>query len=299
MKYIWRIGLILLLLLSFLLLVPSGAIVAYGEVVELPLDAKQGMEPLEEGFLAEWQYEDPSISVKIEKGRLYETNYVVAHVKVANASQLRTVMASNYYSPSTLSGETMARRTNAVLAINGDYFSSRNGAGYVARQGKVYRTKCDKAQFDILIIDKQGDLHILQNATNEELKTWENDVVNGFTFGPGLIGNGEVKRYTAADVTIDCAVEKSAQRMCLAQIGPLEYLCICSEGPEDPGSVGMTLDQFTDLVASFEGIQNAYNLDGGSSCHVVFDGKKINAPLNPKRRPLCDMIYFASAWEAE
>ncbi|MBR2612862.1 MAG: hypothetical protein IKC72_07315, partial [Clostridia bacterium] len=38
---------------------------------------------------------------------------------------------------------------------------------------------------------------------------------------------------------------------------PLEYLCIASEGPEDPGSVGMNLEQFSELVASFEGVQNA------------------------------------------
>ena len=87
--------------------------------------------------------------------------------------------------------------------------------------------------------------------------------------------------------------------MCLAQIGPLEYLCICSEGPEDKGSVGLTLDQFCDLVSSFEGIQNAYNLDGGSSSTMVFRDQKINSPNNPKRRPLCDIIYFASAYQPD
>lgn len=301
MKYIWRVGLILLLLLAMVVLVPSGAIVAYGEVVELPLDAKKGMEPLEEGFLSQWEYEDPSISVKIEKNRIYETNYLVARVKLNNASQIRTVMAASYYSPSTLLGETMARRTNAVLAINGDFFSSRNGEGYVARQGKVYRTKCDKEKFDVLIIDEMGDMHILEKPDNETLKNLDYTPINGFTFGPGLIINGEVKHYEKKSdyPGVDCAVEKSAQRMCLAQVGPLEYLCIASEGPEDPGSVGLTLPQFIELVASFEDIENAYNLDGGSSCHVVFDGKKINSPDNPKKRPLCDMIYFASAWEAE
>lgn len=300
MKYVLRLGLILILLLCVMLLVPSGAIVAYGEVVELPMDAKKGLKPMAENF-QEWEYEDPSISVKIEKGRIYETNYLVARVKLANASQIRTVMANGYYSPSTLGGETMARRTNAVLAINGDFFSSRNGWGYVARQGKVYRTRCEKEEFDILVIDEKGDLHILEKPDNETLKNLPFTAVNGFTFGPGLIINGEVRQYNTKEdyLAVDCAVEKCAQRMCLAQVGPLEYLCIGSEGPEDPGSVGLTLPQFVELVASFEGIQNAYNLDGGSSCHMVFNGKKINSPENPKKRPLCDMIYFASAWEAE
>lgn len=297
MKYIWRVGIVLLLLLCMLLLVPSGAIVAQAEVTEIPLNAKKGLKPLEEGYLSDWEYEDPSISVKIEKGRIYETDYVYARVKLHNASQLRTVMASNYYSPSTLMGTTMAKRTNAVLAINGDFFSSRNGHGYVARQGKVYRNACNSRIYDILVIDAQGDLHIIEKPDSDTMETWEDKAIQGFTFGPGLIVNGEVRRYHVEDFEFDCAPEKAAQRMCLAQVGPLEYLCICSEGPEDPGSVGLTLDQFTDLVASFEGIENAYNLDGGSSSTMVFKGDKVNSPNNPKRRPLCDMIYFATAWE--
>jgi exopolysaccharide biosynthesis protein len=87
--------------------------------------------------------------------------------------------------------------------------------------------------------------------------------------------------------------------MCLAQLGPLEYLCISSEGPEDPGSTGLTLEQFAELVASFEGVTNAYNLDGGSSSTMVFNRDKVNSPNNPKRRPLKDIIYFASAYQPD
>ncbi|MBR6753212.1 MAG: phosphodiester glycosidase family protein [Clostridia bacterium] len=295
LKYVWRVALVLMLLLGMLFLAPSGPMDVDGalaEVVEIPLTAKYGVKPLKSGY-TENGYEDPSISVTIERGRIYDTNYVVARVKLQNASQIRTAMAQSYYSPSTDMGTTIARRSNAVLAINGDFFSSRNNEGYVARQGKVYRTRCDNRVYDILIIDENGDLHIFEKPDNAAIEAFEGTPINGFTFGPGLIVNGEVRRH---DGDHFYAGSKPAQRMCLAQVGPLEYLCICSEGPEDPGSTGMTLDQFTDLVASFEGVQNAYNLDGGSSSTMVFQNQKINSPNNPKRRPLCDIIYFASAW---
>lgn len=295
MKKTLRVIAIALLLASLMVLVPSGAIVAQAEIVELALTDKAGLKLQDDGYLSDWEYEDPSISVKIETGRIYETNYMVARVKIANASQLRTMMASSYYSPSTLMGATMGKRANAALAINGDFFSSREGVGYVARQGKVYRTRCNGV-YDILIIDDKGDLHILKEATNDDIKAFEGTVINGFTFGPGLVINGE--RQTGY-VDNDNAALKSAQRMCLAQVGPLEYLCIVSEGPEDPGSVGMNLEQFSELVASFEGVQNAYNLDGGSSATMVFKNDKVNSPNNPKRRPLCDIIYFASAYQPE
>ncbi len=303
MKSIFRILAILLALACLLVLVPSGAIVAQAEIIEYKLTDKKGVALQKDGYdLENMTYEDPSISVKIETGRIYETNYMVARVKIANATQLRTAMSGSYRSPSTLLGATMARNVNAALAINGDYFSSRRNVGYMARMGKEYKNKCN-GTYDVLIIDNLGDLHILKapkkvdiDAFKTELLNNEREIINGFTFGPGLVINGEKQ---TGFVDMDNAALRSAQRMCLAQVGPLEYLCISSEGPEDPGSVGLNLEQFAELVYSFEGVINAYNLDGGSSATMVFNRNKVNAPNNPKKRPLNDIIYFASAWKPE
>ena len=302
MKSVLRLIAVLLMLASLLVLIPSGAIVAQAEILEYGLEVTKGLEPQADGYLSDWEYEDPSISVKIETGRIYDTNYMVAHVKLANATQMRSTMAGSYYSPSTASPITMAKRANAVLAINGDYFSARNGVGYTARMGKEYRNRCN-GTYDVLVIDDQGDLHILKAPTKEDVENLKatlaaegKSVMNGYTFGPGLVINGE--RQTGF-VNMDNAADKAAQRMCLAQIGPLEYLCIASEGPEDKGSVGLNLEQFSELVASFEGVQNAYNLDGGSSTTMYFRGDKVNSPNNPKRRHLNDIIYFASAYQPE
>lgn len=306
MKTTLRLIAIVLMLASLMLLVPSGVNVAEAEIIEYKLTDKKGVKLQNDGYLYEenakepYGYEDPSISVTIEKGRIYETNYVVARVKIANASQIRSMMASSYYKPSTLMGTSMAKTANAALAINGDYFPARNVKGYVARQGKEYRKKCN-GEYDVLIIDDKGDLHIIQSATNADIDAFEGTIVNGFTFGPALVIDGV--RQTGY-VDNDNAALKAAQRMCLAQVGPLEYLCIVSEGPEDPGSTGMNLEQFSELVASFEGVHTAYNLDGGSSATMVFKSKthnfdKINSPNNPKRRPLYDIIYFASAYQPD
>ena len=312
MKSILRLIAILLMLACLLVLVPSGAIVAQAEILQYDLTTKQIVPPQKDGFIEEWAYEDPSISVRIETGRIYDTNYMVARVKLANATQMRSTMAGNYYSPSTASAITMAKKANAVFAINGDYFSARNGVGYTARMGKEYRNRCN-GTYDVMVIDNLGDLHILKAPKKADMDVFKLDleaqgrsVINGYTFGPGLVINGE--RQTGF-VNMDNAADRAAQRMCLAQVGPLEYLCIASEGPEDKGSVGLNLEQFSELVASFEGVQNAYNLDGGSSTTMVFQkldpktGKrafdKVNFPNNPKRRNLNDIIYFASACQPE
>ena len=80
--------------------------------------------------------------------------------------------------------------------------------------------------------------------------------------------------------------------------GPLSYLIIATEGPENKGSTGLTMTEFAQLCHDL-GAQQAFNLDGGSSCTFAFNNQKINAPTNPKKRSVPDCIYFASAWKAE
>lgn len=303
MKHIIRVVAILLALVCLLVLVPSSTIVASAEIIEYDLKDKKGVELQKDGYdLENMTYEDPSITVKITTGRIYETNYMVAYVKVANATQVRSTMSGSYSTDDTIGGIAMAKATNAALAINGDFFSSRRNVGYTARMGKEYKNKCN-GTYDVMVIDDKGDLHILKAPTKQDMIDFKAQleadggaIINGYTFGPGLVINGEKQ---TGFVDMDNAADRAAQRMCLAQIGPLEYLCISSEGPEDPGSTGLNLEQFAELVASFEGVTNAYNLDGGSSSTMVFNRDKVNSPNNPKRRPLKDIIYFASAYQPE
>ena len=105
------------------------------------------------------------------------------------------------------------------------------------------------------------------------------------------------ERYTDLEKD-EAAPEKLAQRICIAQTGPLSYLCVATEGPENEGSMGLTLEQFADYVSAL-GCVNAYNLDGGSSSTVVLNNKKINSLSTRKVRPICDIIYFATSVPAE
>lgn len=303
MKHIIRVIAILLALACLLVLVPSSTIVASAEIIEYDLKDKKGVPLQKDGYdLENMTYEDPSITVKITTGRFEETNYMVAYVKVANATQVRSTMSGSYSTDDTIGGIAMAKATNAALAINGDFFSSRRNVGYTARMGREFKNKCN-GTYDVMVIDDKGDLHIIKAPTKEDMVAFKEQleadggsIINGYTFGPGLVINGEKQ---TGFVDMDNAADRAAQRMCLAQIGPLEYLCISSEGPEDPGSTGLTLEQFAELVASFEGVINAYNLDGGSSSTMVFNRDKVNSPNNPKRRPLKDIIYFASAYQPD
>lgn len=301
MKHIIRIAAILLMLACLMVLIPTS--VASAEIIEYDLKDEKGVPLQQDGYdLENMTYEDPSITVKITTGRYEETNYMVAYVKVTNPTQVRSTMSGRYSTDDTIGGIAMAKATNAALAINGDFFSSRRNVGYTARMGREFKNKCN-GTYDVMVLDDQGNMHIIVAPKKQDMIDFKaaleaegRSIINGYTFGPGLVINGEKQ---TGFVDMDNAADRAAQRMCLAQIGPLEYLCISSEGPEDPGSTGLTLEQFAELVASFEGVTNAYNLDGGSSSTMVFNRDKVNSPNNPKRRPLKDIIYFASAYQPD
>ncbi len=282
-----------LLLAAILLCMMCAGVIAEGTGLvsqELPVDLSPGKPPRADGYVGEWEYKDPSIEVKIETGRVNDCDYWVADIKIGHPSQLRTAPADTFESDMVMPALVIADRMNAVLAINGDYFNY-TGKGYVLRQGTLYRDRIDGKR-DILLIDEDGDFHFMRKVPKGKAVT-EIDgkkIINAFWFGPVLVENGEVNK----DYNFDqMAFWDPCQRMAIAQVGPLHYKVICC-GPPERGSTGMVMRDFAEFIKSL-GIDNAYNLDGGNSAALMFNGRKVNDPDNPKARELADIVYFASS----
>lgn len=299
---------LLCILAAFLLAGNAAADQAIAPTVE----EAASIEPRAEFYLEEEGkdyavgYLDPTLEIHITEGSWLDTNWMAARIKVAYPTQLRTFMAGGRYGKAqTEYVRVYAKRVNAVFAINDDWFNQRPNVGSVVRQGVSYRERC-KGNYDVLGIDDQGDFHLFPKATNEDIANFPGTLVNTFTFGPGIVIDGEPQEVT---VNLDMGAFAKAQRMGIGQIGPLEYICVCCEGPEDPGSKGLTIQQFGELVASFGDVKLFYNLDGGSSSTMSFKGltkrgeesffAKINARNNPKERVAGGCIYFVSAWHTE
>ena len=269
MKNVVRALLLLALLTALMFAVPSGALVdgalAEGAYPALSLEAEKGGAPLESGYDG-LSYHDDTITVTVEETRAYDTTILIARVTISDPSQIRTAMAGRYGSDTQTPGARLAKRVQAVFAVNGDYFNfSSNG-------------------YD------QGDFHIVEDATSEKLAAFEGTVINSFSFGPALVVDGEVVEGGFLD---DVAYDKPAQRMVVAQAGPLSYVCVATEGPENPGSVGLTIPQMAEFMGTLD-VQSAYNLDGGSSSTMVLNNEKINALSTHKVRSICDILYFAT-----
>lgn len=308
-KTLIRILAVVLVLLLLALLVPSATPLAIGEeaypvyspvVLEAqqvePIDyqAETPYAPVKANYLPDKTgYVDPSISVRVETMRAYNTTIQLTWVQVADASQLRAESTKPYPSKATARGDVLSKRVQAVLAINDDNFTHRK-EGFVARNGQVLRTNYSEL-YDTLIIDEKGDMHIIQSPTEAEINAFEGTIIHALSFGPGLVIDGEMVEMNLAK---EYTPHKLTQRIALCQMGPLSYLIVATEGPENKGSTGLNMADFQQLCYDL-GVQQAFNLDGGSSSTVVLNNKKINSLSTGKIRAIGGILYFVTAVPGE
>lgn len=270
----------------------------------LPIDFSGGFAPAADGYKDEWVYEDPTIRVSITyketkdyiKGyRGRNMGYWVVDVKIGDASQLRTAAAESFTTETTLPASDIADRVNAVIAFNGDYFA-RHNEGFAIRQGEVIRDKL-KGNRDVLLIDEDGNFHVSHLPKKGTLSDNVDGkkVINAFYFGPILVENGEVPKKLPNFTFL--RPDKYYARLALCQVGELHYKVIATTMEQDY-TLGIRLPDFAKLCQS-EGAQIAYNLDGGLSTTIYFNGQRVNEQKRVNFRSIPDIFYFASAWNGE
>lgn len=242
-----------------------------------------------ETIITDSSYKDSNIEIQITTEREKETTYYVADISIKDASLLKTAFANNSFGRN-IKGTTssIAEENNAILAINGDFYGFRD-SGYVLRNGELYRSTINNSED--LVIDKNGDFKIIKE--NEvDISTLEDEgVLQVFSFGPALVENGE------SSVDENDEVGKamvSNPRTAIGQVDSLHYIMIVSDGRTSE-SEGFTLKELSEILID-KGCITAYNLDGGGSSTMVFNGKVINKPTTNgksiKEREVSDIVYI-------
>lgn len=257
----------------------------------LPVDDTPGMLPNPAGF-TENGYQDESLTVTMESFEVGDSMFHVARVKIAHPSQLRTALAGPYGTKKTNKTSTMAQNSLAVVAINGDYYTNREG-GYITRQGETFRKRPSKSM-DMLVIDSRGDFHVLVKSDPEKLtaliKDTENPIMQAFTFGPGLVIDGVLQPMPEP---YQFNIRRPEPRAAIGQIGPLEYMLVVVDGRRDD-SPGATVEELANFMFE-QGCTQAFNLDGGNSATMVFHDAFYSRKTENSERSVSDIIYFASA----
>ena len=267
---------------------------ALAEEFSLPVDFSGGYKPDPNAYTAT-SYEDASLSVRMEVRDIDGVRYDIAWIKVASPTQLRTAIAGEPNQVVAQKPGRMARAVNAVVAINGDFYTQRKD-GLIYRQGQAFRYILTPEK-DILVIDDLGDLHVFLgsgNQTTELLALLQSGrtIVNAFTFGPAIVKDGvALPMPDTYQTRFDSAIR--APRTVIAQTGPLEYVFVEAEGRVEH-SKGVTTDQMGQFMVSL-GVQTAYCLDGGNSSIMLFNGRYFDANYAESEREQSDIIYVCTA----
>lgn len=242
--------------------------------------------------VTENSYSDENIQISIETITTSNTTVYVADVQVSSAEYLKTALAQNTYGTNvTAKTSETAAANNAILAVNGDYYGA-NSTGYVIKNGVLYRdTVRDNAAYGDLAIYADGSFEVIYENEVTAQELIDKGVVNLLAFGPTLVENGEIVVDTSTEVG---RAMSSNPRTAIGIIDENHYIIVVSDGRTDE-SEGLTLYQLAEVMKQY-GATTAYNLDGGGSSTLYFNGQVINNPTTNgntiSERAVSDIVYI-------
>ena len=237
-------------------------------------------------------YKDDNISVNLSETTVNSTQVYIADVTVSSSDYLKTAFAQNAFGTNvTAKTSETAADNNAILAVNGDYYGA-NSTGYVIRNGVVYRdtVREDSSNGDLAIY-KDGSFKIIYENQISADQLVKDGVVNLLAFGPALVENGEIAVGTNEEVGQAMA---SNPRTAIGIIDENHYIIVVSDGRTSE-SKGLSLYQMAEVMKLY-GVKTAYNLDGGGSSTLYFNGQVINKPTTGgnriSERAVSDIVYI-------
>lgn len=234
-------------------------------------------------------YSDSKSKITVTRYRAYDSNIYVADVEVTDGTSILSAFANNTYGRNiTDTTSDMAEENNAVLAINGDYYGARQ-SGYVIRNGVVYRNQGSNGED--MVISKDGSLSFISESDTTTDSLIQKQAWQVLSFGPVLVENGEVAVTENDEVGMAMA---SNPRTAIGTVAKNHYLFVVSDGRTSE-SAGLSLYELANFMKSL-GATNVYNLDGGGSSTMVFQGEVVNNPTTNgnkiSERAVSDILYI-------
>lgn len=236
-------------------------------------------------------YSDDNIQVSLTEKTVENTQVYIADITVSSSDYLKTAFAQNTYGTNvTAKTSVTATENNAILAVNGDYYGA-NSTGYVIRNGVVYRdtVREDSSNGDLAIY-KDGSFKVIYEDEISADQLVKDGVVNLLAFGPSLVEDGEITVDTNSEVGQSMA---SNPRTAIGIIDENHYIIVVSDGRTSE-SEGLSLYQLAEVMKSY-GVKTAYNLDGGGSSTLYFNGQVMNKPTTNgtiSERAVSDIVYI-------
>jgi len=229
-------------------------------------------------------------TLNAENFKIHSTNIHAVDVKLSDISYLKTAFAGDAYGNRELTSE-ISQRVGASFAINGDYHGARY-EGIVIRDGVLYRNKPSESR-DTFAVMRDGTCKMIcpeSETTGEQML--EENALHVFSFGPGLVRDGEILVTEDQEVNGNHIGNKNP-RSAIGYIEPNHFIFLTTDG-RGAGQRGLTLYELAEIMRD-KGAKLAYNLDGGGSATMCYDGRLLNRPSSGPsgidEREISDIIY--------
>lgn len=235
-------------------------------------------------LITEDSYQDEHINIRITKSRLEEhrTDIAVADVWVSSVKYFRRGFALGKWNSEMRSVKTIAEDAGAILAMTGDYASLLD-AGLVAANGILYRDSHNRVRDNCLVLADGGMVTYKRQEMDAAAVLDAGGLWHSFLFGPQLLENGEVILKS------DSKIRQANPRSAIGFISPGHYVFVVADG-RTSGNRGLTIEALSQVMKDL-GCRYAYNLDGGQSAVMWFNGEIVNSPYRGGRR-LTDIVYI-------
>ncbi len=221
-------------------------------------------------------YRSKNVALELRTEFLYESRIHIVDIYLQDITCFQTAVYDQF-GTETLRTREMARLTPAIAALSGDYFSAHlNHSMCIIRNGQVYMDK-QPDKYDTCVLYKDGVMETLAEEDFDRDAVLAKGAYQVWCFGPALL-DGEGKAIPSFKGS---TIRTNNPRSAIGYFEPGHYCFVMVEGRSDT-SAGITLEDFSAFFESL-GCRAAYNLDGGKTAELVWNGELVNERLTGGR----------------
>ena len=229
-------------------------------------------------------YMSENVNITLTSVQSGGVTYYVEDIYIRSIEYLRTAFADDTYGRSITDWVlNMAEDNNAIAAINGDYYGT-GSSSVVIRNGILYRSSVSG---DVCVLYSDGTMVIYSEDEFDADEAMASGAWQAWSFGPSLLSdNGEALTNFASG-----HISNINPRTVIGYYEPGHYCFVVVDGRQDGYSVGMTLKTLASLMEDM-GLSVAYNLDGGKSSVMTFEGEIADQPASGGRQ-VSDIVFIS------
>ena len=221
------------------------------------------------------------LNITINKERHYDSDCYVANIIMDNPAYIKTIYSDLNWTNYGCEASEFNKRINSIFMVNGDFRNAEFGEKLgIIRNRQIVN---DKKFSNVLGMDLSGNLQKINESNAKNVL--KNNIRDTWTFGPWLIENSRIVK--------NLNNEARAPRTFIGQINRddnlIEYIIVVADG-RSKTNAGLTMKQCADILKE-KNCDIGYNLDGGGSSIMMFNGKVLNDPCYGERADI-DYIYI-------